>query len=194
MTSASYETSTFANPSPVHDIRRSLGGTFSSVYDSPYPTARRRSPSPGPSSRRYGPYDSYIPRGGPGYRSDDHPNIYRPNTWRPERYSSRSPSPDRYDRSRSVEVRFWDASSRWQPWQDRRSSPSPPPLREKPRRDTMAERMFEPSDSWKQSHVDRSGRYEAFIGAPKSKVSGLSCPSCTRLLSPEVTNVSSCSW
>lgn len=161
MTSASYETSTFANPSPVHDIRRSLGGTFSSVYDSPYPTARRRSPSPGPSSRRYGPYDSYIPRGGPGYRSDDHPNIYRPNTWRPERYSSRSPSPDRYDRSRSVEVRFWDASSRWQPWQDRRSSPSPPPLREKPRRDTMAERMFEPSDSWKQSHVDRSGRYEA---------------------------------
>lgn len=33
MTSASYETSTFANPSSAHDIRRSLGGSFSSVYD-----------------------------------------------------------------------------------------------------------------------------------------------------------------
>lgn len=162
MTSASYETSTFANPSSAHDIRRSLGGSFSSVYDSPYSTARRRSPSPGPSSRRYSPYDSYIPRGGPSYRSDDHPNIYRPTAWRPERYNSRSPSPDRYERSRSTEPRFWDPGSRWQSsWQDRRSSPSPPPLREKLRRDTMAERMFEPSDSWKQSHVDRPGRYEA---------------------------------
>ncbi|KAG1776872.1 hypothetical protein EV702DRAFT_316699 [Suillus placidus] len=162
MTSASYESSTFANPSSAHDIRRSLGGSFSSAHDSPYSTARRRSPSPGPSSRRYAPYDSYIPRGGPSYRSDDHPNIYRPNTWRPERYNSRSPSPDRYDRPRSMEPRFWDSGSRWQSsWPDRRSSPSPPPLREKLRRDTMAERMFEPSDSWKQSHVDRSGRYEA---------------------------------
>lgn len=162
MTSASYETPTFASPSSVYDIRRSLGGSFSSAYDSPYPTARRRSPSPGPSSRRYAPYDSYIPRGGPSYRSDDHPNIYRPNAWRPERYNSRSPSPDRYDRSRSMEPRFWDSGSRWQSsWQDRRTSPSPPPLREKLRRDIMAERMFEPSDSWKQSHVDRSGRYEA---------------------------------
>ncbi|KAG0704921.1 hypothetical protein DFH29DRAFT_909244 [Suillus ampliporus] len=161
MTSASYETSTFANPPSAHDIRRSLGGSFSSVYDSPYSTARRRSPSPGPSSRRYAPYDSYIPRGGLSYRSDDHPNIYRSGTWRPERYNSRSPSPDRYDRSRPADPRFWDSGSRWQSsWQDRRSSPSPPPLREKLRRDTMAERMFEPSDSWKQSHVDRPGRYE----------------------------------
>ncbi|KAG2154269.1 uncharacterized protein EDB93DRAFT_1248464 [Suillus bovinus] len=161
MTSASYETSTFTNPSSAHDIRRSVGGSFSSAYDSPYSTARRRSPSPGPSSRRYAPYDSYIPRGGPSYRSDDHPNVYRPNAWRPERYNSRSPSPDRYERSRSMEPRFWDSGARWQPpWQDRRSSPSPPALREKLRRDTMAERMFEPSDSWKQSHVDRSGRYE----------------------------------
>lgn len=63
-----------------------------------------------------------------------------------------------------MEPRFWDSGSRWQSsWQDRRSTPSPPPLREKLRRDTMAERMFEPSDSWKQSHVDRSGRYEAFV-------------------------------
>ncbi|KAG1753622.1 uncharacterized protein EDB91DRAFT_1242605 [Suillus paluster] len=162
MTSASYETSTFASPSSAHDLRRSLGGSFSSAYDSPYSTARRRSPSPGPSSRRYAPYDSYAPRGGPSYRSDDHPNIYRPGAWRPERYNSCSPSPDRYDRSRPTEPRFWDSGPRWQSsWQDRRSSPSPPPIREKPRRDTMAERMFEPSDSWKQSHVDRSGRYEA---------------------------------
>ncbi|KAG2134844.1 hypothetical protein DEU56DRAFT_808995 [Suillus clintonianus] len=161
MTSPSYEMSNFANPSPPHDIRRSLGGSFSSVYDSPYSTARRRSPSPGPSSRRYAPYDSYIPRGGPSYRSDDHANNYRPNTWRAERYNSRSPSPDRYDRSRPMEPRFWDSGSRWQStWPDRRSSPSPPPLREKLRRDTMAERMFEPSESWKQSHVDRSSRYE----------------------------------
>lgn len=33
MSSASYETSTFANPSSAHDIRRSLGGSFSSAYD-----------------------------------------------------------------------------------------------------------------------------------------------------------------
>jgi hypothetical protein len=33
MTSASYETPTFASPSSVYDIRRSLGGSFSSAYD-----------------------------------------------------------------------------------------------------------------------------------------------------------------
>jgi hypothetical protein len=183
MTSATYETSTFAGLPSAHDVRRPLGGSFSSAYDvscreshtclrvihiisfqSPYSTLRRRSPSPGPSSRRYPPYDSYVPRGGPSHRNDDHPNMYRPNTWRQERYNSRSPSPDRYERSRPTEPRTWDSSSRWQPsWPDRRSSPSPPPPRGGLRRDTMAERMFEPSDSWKQSHVDRSGRYEPFV-------------------------------
>ncbi|KAG9313419.1 hypothetical protein JVU11DRAFT_5738 [Chiua virens] len=131
-----------------HDPRRPPVA-FTTSYDH-FP--RRRSPSPSPFTRR-STYDSYKPRSGPYY--DDHSNSYRPNVYRPERYYSRSPSPPRYDRARQQESRQWDHTSRW-PY--KRPSPSPPPW-DKNRRDTLAERMFEPQDVWRQSHNDRP-RYE----------------------------------
>ncbi|KIJ61642.1 hypothetical protein HYDPIDRAFT_159357 [Hydnomerulius pinastri MD-312] len=154
----------YGQPSPTgislpHDFGRPLASF--SPYDHP---PRRRSPSPGPSARRQ-PYDSYKPRGGAPYR-DDNLNSYRPNVYRPERFYSRSPSPPRYDRSRPQEARQWDNNTRWQSasYYDRRSTPSPPQWNKG--RDTMAERMFEPSETWKQSHVDRPTRYELSENSP----------------------------
>ncbi|KAL4079633.1 hypothetical protein J3A83DRAFT_1136710 [Scleroderma citrinum] len=137
--------------SSPHDFHRSASSVFSS-YDYP---GRRRSPSP-----RRPTYDSYVPHGGTLYR-DDYPNCYRPNTWRPERYYSRSPSPGRHDRTRVLDPRHWEQGTRRQSssyYPDRRSTPGSP--RDKPRRDTMAERMLEPSDTWKPPHADRSTRHE----------------------------------
>ena len=79
--------------------------------------------------------------------------------YRPERYYSRSPSPPRYDRARQQEPRQWDHASRW-PY--KRLSPSPPPW-DKNRRDTLAERMIEPQEVWKQPHLDRPARYELYV-------------------------------
>ncbi|KIL00320.1 hypothetical protein PAXRUDRAFT_270372 [Paxillus rubicundulus Ve08.2h10] len=136
MTSISYGQSSPTGVSLPHDFRRPP--TSFSSYDHP---SRRRSPSPGPSTRRH-PYDSYKPRGVAAYR-DDHLNNYRPNPYRPEQYYTRSPSPPRYDRSRPQEPRQWDHGSRWQSssYHDRRSTPSPPQWETK-RRDIMAERMI----------------------------------------------------
>lgn len=122
---------------------------------------RRRSPSP-----RRPTYDSYVPHTAPLYR-DDYPNVYRPN----RRYYSRSPSPGRYERPRP-ESRHWEPGARRPSsyYPDRRSTPGSP--RDNPRRDTMAERMFESSDFWKHPHGDRSARYEPYVDP--SKVRSLS--------------------
>ncbi|KAF8622446.1 hypothetical protein AX15_007008, partial [Amanita polypyramis BW_CC] len=58
---------------------------------------RRRTPSP--ASRRYVPPDRYVPPRTIVFTRDDYPNVYRPNSYRPDhsRRDSRSPSPgDRY--------------------------------------------------------------------------------------------------
>lgn len=157
---------------------------------------RRRTLSPGPSSRRYVPYDDYPPsRAGPplpeyanSYRPDS--NTYRPesNTYRPDSnnyrpeinsyrpapnvyrpgrtYLSRSPSPDRYESPHRPEVDAWGRAVSWSApsaaWTERNSLPSRTPLMPEPqgRRDIMAERMFEPSDSWKDGHLDRPAPVE----------------------------------
>ncbi|KAF8552083.1 hypothetical protein OG21DRAFT_195928 [Imleria badia] len=150
MSSISYGQLSPTATSLPHDFRRPPVG-FSSYDHLP----RRRSPSPGPFKgpfTRRTTYDSYKPRNGAYY--DDHPNSYRPNVYRPQRHYSRSPSPPRYDRARPQEPRQWDHASRW-PYN--RHSPSPPPW-DKSRRDTLAERMFEPQELWKQSHFDRPVR------------------------------------
>lgn len=153
-----------------------LPPTHSSLWFSTFqrplnPPPRRRSPSPGP-SRRYNPYDSYIPpRSAPAYR-DDYPNVYRPNIYRPDQssiYYSRTPSPDRYVPPRSLEIDTWDRST-WQApirppvWPERKPAPPSPTSsvsRDRTRRDSMlATRMFEPSDTWKQTHVDRPLRID----------------------------------
>ncbi|KAG5716420.1 hypothetical protein E4T56_gene9973 [Termitomyces sp. T112] len=113
----------------------------------------RRPTSPG---RRYSSYDGY-------YQQED---SYRPNSYRPEDddpYYSRSPSPDHYSRyGRPIDT--WDRSEPWDsvsaPWDDPVVvSTSPTSSASKAWRDPMiATRMFEPSDSWKQSHVDRFSR------------------------------------
>ncbi|KAH7907288.1 hypothetical protein BJ138DRAFT_520180 [Hygrophoropsis aurantiaca] len=143
---------------PGYDYRRPIGGNYSSSYDTPVSSLRRRSPSPSSSSRRYAPYDSYVPRGGAPSRVE-YENNYRPNTWRPGRYHSRSPSPDRFERTRPLEPHYgshWRPPSRDEPRPP--TSPVPPIAREKGRRDIMAERMFEPSDAWKQSQPERPMR------------------------------------
>ncbi|KAF5379192.1 hypothetical protein D9615_005908 [Tricholomella constricta] len=134
-------------------------GSSASVYDRPnYYHGRRRSPSP---SRRYVPYDAYYPP----------ENSYRPNSYRPDddnAYYSRSPSPDHYSRtySRHPETETWERPEPWgsvpAPWEDLTMGPaSPTSSSSKARRDSMlATRMFEPSDAWKQNHVDRPPRME----------------------------------
>ncbi|KAG6873092.1 hypothetical protein C0995_003138 [Termitomyces sp. Mi166 len=113
----------------------------------------RRPASP---SRRYSSYDGY-------YSQED---SYRPNSYRPEDddpYYSRSPSPDHYSRyGRPIDT--WERSEPWgsppAPWDDPMVvSTSPVSSTSKAWRDPMiATRMFEPSDSWKQSHDDRFSR------------------------------------
>ncbi|RDB29981.1 Uncharacterized protein C22E12.19 [Hypsizygus marmoreus] len=121
-----------------------------SVYERPqHFIPRRRTPSPPP--RRYMPYDSYYP----------HENNYRPNNYRPDEesiYYSRSPSPDRYA-AHAPEPDPWDRSIPWQPparasaWQDVSMAPASPTVSQGPKDHLLATRMFEPSDTWKQTHV-----------------------------------------
>src|SRR5262249_40390768 len=100
------------------------------------------------------------------YRSD----IYRPD-YSAAAYYSRSPSPDRYTYlPRLQDTESWDRPTSWHPpiktppgWQDRKNGP-PSPMRERPRRDdTMATRIFEPSDTWKRDHIDRPPRLDAYV-------------------------------
>lgn len=134
--------------SSPHSLHRPGPGPFSS-FDYP---VRRGSPSP----RRHA-YDSYVPHGGALFR-EDYANSYRPSTWRPRDYS-RSPSPGHHDRSRAIDSRHWEQGPRriLSYYPDRRSPPASP--RDKGRRDTMAERMFE-SDTWAHPLTDRPGRYD----------------------------------
>lgn len=131
--------------------------------------ARRDSPSP----RRYTPYDSYSPHDGSSYR-DDYVNVYRPNAYRPEypsNFYSRSPSPVRFNdlpRVRTCNLPPWEAPPDPPVWGELRSpkkyipggrfNPSPPLAFRF--NEMLATRMFEPSDSWKQNHVDRPFRID----------------------------------
>ncbi|KAF8884921.1 hypothetical protein CPB84DRAFT_149696 [Gymnopilus junonius] len=163
---ASHVPSSFSRP----EQRRS-SGTFPSSYDRPLNAPlRRSSPSPGVSRRST---DTYMPpRSEYPYR-DGLSNVYRPSNYRPDysnSYYSRSPSPDSYGhRSRLSEPEVWDRGSSWRPppveapngWPDRKIVP-PSPTTSSRGRGTREEsnRMFEPSDSWKQSHNDRSPRID----------------------------------
>lgn len=132
----------------------------------PVPPPPRRSPSPGP-SRRYIPHEDYgAPRSAPAYR-DGYSN-YGQNSYRPDShtYFSRSPSPDRrHEPARDLDTDHWDRPMPWQSpnkpaaWPDRRATLSPASSarsRDRVRSDPIAPRMFEPSDAWKQTQVDRS--------------------------------------
>ncbi|KAF8649638.1 hypothetical protein AX16_005726 [Volvariella volvacea WC 439] len=166
MSPGGYDSASLPSSSTQHDVWRSHG-SLSSPYDRSYAAPpRHRSPSP---PRRYA-YDSYVPpRSAPAYR-EDYPNVYRPNVYRPDpsAYYSRSPSPDRYSASRHSDAN-WDRDSQWASsskplpsWQDRKPLPPSPTSalsRDRGRRDSMlATRMFEPADSWRPSHADRSHR------------------------------------
>lgn len=134
------------------------------------PPPRHRSPSP-PVSRRYA-YNSYVPpRPAPSHR-EDYPNVYRPNVYRPDAntYYSRSPSPG-YPPARTSEPDPRDRGVSRQPASktptarsERKPLPPSPTSsipRDRTRRDSMmATRMFEPSDAWKQTHVDRPHRID----------------------------------
>jgi len=135
-------------------------------------TARRVSPSPGPSRR---PYDSYVPPPRPDTFRDGGPNTYRPNVYRPEhssKYYSRSPSPDPYvPSSRASDPDIWDRAPTWRPppfvdppnnWPERKTVPPSPTTsaRSRSSRDDPSSRQFEPSDSWKQTHHDRPPRVD----------------------------------
>jgi len=137
----------------------------------PNSTGRRVSPSPGPSRR---PYDSYVPPPRPDTFRDGGPNNYRPNVYRPEhssKYYSRSPSPDPYiPPSRVSDPDIWDRAPTWRPpfadapniWPERKNVPPSPTTSARSRnsRDDSSSRLFEPSDSWKQTHHDRPSRLD----------------------------------
>ncbi|KAH9478673.1 hypothetical protein JR316_0009131 [Psilocybe cubensis] len=138
----------------------------------PIPPPRRRTPSP-PIGLARRPYDSYVPTRSDVPFRDSMSNVYRPNSYRPGDYSSanyysRSPSPDAYghaNSSRISEPEPWDRGSGWRSvpeahnmWPERKIIPaSPTNITGRPLRDEST-RLFEPSDSWKQSHNERSSR------------------------------------
>ncbi|THH21143.1 hypothetical protein EW146_g340 [Bondarzewia mesenterica] len=141
-----------------------LNGPSRSDYErSMHVLDNRRSPSPGPSRVRPT-YDRYIPNQSTSAYRDEYPNVYRPDPWRYERsYRPRTPSPDHYEPRHAdswapPNVR---ASSYNSSYPDRRH-PSPPISRNRGRRDIMAERMFEPSEAWKESHVPGTDKLPPF--------------------------------
>ncbi|KAL0959936.1 hypothetical protein HGRIS_011600 [Hohenbuehelia grisea] len=105
----------------------------------------------------------------------DYPNVYRPNTYRPEPVdrgpyyarpmaSDHYTPPDHYEpSSRDPEYEFRERSNSWNPWPDRRPPPVSPTISEpwdRPRRETVPFRGFEPSDTWKQTHPESHHRGE----------------------------------
>ena len=188
MSTGGYDTPHMPSNFPRYDPRRQ-SGSFSAPYDvgivystyhilsnsfqrAPNSTARRVSPSPGPSRR---PYDSYVPPPRPDTFRDGGPNTYRPNVYRPEhssKYYSRSPSPDPYvPPSRASDPDIWDRAPTWRPptfvepsniWPERKIVPPSPTTSARSRnsRDDPPTRLFEPSDSWKQIHHDRPSRVD----------------------------------
>ncbi|KAK0237908.1 hypothetical protein EDD85DRAFT_561845 [Armillaria nabsnona] len=114
------------------------------------PLSRRRTPSP---HRHYGNDD-------PVYHSN-YPNVYRPNYWpgRGSSYDGLSPSPDRFERSREPDVDPRDRSGGWGPhseshWEGGSSFRREPML--------AATRMFEPSETWKRNHDERSAHSSTY--------------------------------
>ncbi|KAF8960323.1 hypothetical protein BDZ97DRAFT_1834066 [Flammula alnicola] len=142
-----------------HEPRRPSGNIPASYDRTSNAAPRRRTPSPGPSRR---PYDSYVPPRSDVPFRDGMPNVYRPNNYRPDyssSYHSRSPSPDPYSAPpRSSEPEAWDRGNSWRPppspvdrpkaWPERNFIPNP-----FLNRDDRSSRTFEPSDSWKQTHI-----------------------------------------
>ncbi|KDR80089.1 hypothetical protein GALMADRAFT_1178549 [Galerina marginata CBS 339.88] len=177
MSAGGYDGPHFTSTFSRYEPRRS-SGSISTGFDRP-PNAplRRRTPSPGPSRR---PYDSYVPpRSDISYR-DSMANVYRPgsNSYRPDypaSFYSRSPSPDTYSHHSQSRISDpdWDRGSSWRPaplpieapnvWPERKIvPPSPSPTTSSRGRSIREEstRLFEPSDSWKQTHIDRPPRID----------------------------------
>ncbi|GBE88694.1 hypothetical protein SCP_1400990 [Sparassis crispa] len=143
---------------------RSAPNNLPLTYDRPPHLADRRpSPSPGPSNGLPF-YDRYAPARSSSAYQDNYASGYTANSWRPERsFYSGTPSPECHGQQRDLQAEGWAHPPSWTPsdsmtWAERREpigsmydSPAP-----RGRRETMAERMFEPSDSWKQTHIDSS--------------------------------------
>jgi hypothetical protein len=107
-------------------------------------------PSPGPSRPRPG-YGGYQPsNGNPFYPSGvANPGRFRGDSWRAQpSYRPRDPHADHYEPSYDDDKpRFgWGVTYPHSQGYDTSSDPWS-------RRDVMAERMFEPSESWKHEHV-----------------------------------------
>ncbi|KAF5330067.1 hypothetical protein D9611_010445 [Ephemerocybe angulata] len=173
MSSGGYEVPYIPSPFTRHESRRSSGSISGPFDRPPATTIPRQSPSP-TSSRR--PYDSYVPpRTVPAYH-EENPNAYRSNVYRPDypanNLYSRSPSPDRYvTQSHSADLEHWERPGGY--WQqppfnskplgrpERKPVPPPSPtasVRSRGRGDdTLATRMFEPSENWKQTNVRNEG-------------------------------------
>ncbi|KAF8155607.1 hypothetical protein B0H34DRAFT_789745 [Crassisporium funariophilum] len=174
MSAGGYDSPHMPSSFSRYDSRR-LSGNMPASYDRPPPTMpRRRSPSPGPSRR---PFNSYVPHRSELPSRDAGPNVYRPNNYRPDyagTYYSRSPSPDPYGPSMRVsDPETWDRPSSWRPPPPVKTASAWPEIKPVPpspttssargrgsRDDTTSSRLFEPSDSWKQTHVDRPLRVD----------------------------------
>ncbi|KAF6764305.1 hypothetical protein DFP72DRAFT_871486 [Ephemerocybe angulata] len=158
MSSGGYEVPYIPSPFTRHESRRS-SGSISCLQRIP-----RQSPSP-TSSRR--PYDSYVPpRTVPAYH-EENPNAYRSNVYRPDypanNLYSRSPSPDRYNTWERPGGYWQQPPFNSKPLGRPERKPVPPPsptasVRSRGRGDdTLATRMFEPSENWKQTNVRNEG-------------------------------------
>lgn len=119
--------------------------------------SRHRSPSPGPSRR---PYYSYMPRADNlQYRSPYRPPVHR-SEYAGGSYYDHSSSPDTYGpRPQIVTTRDRDTVWRFPPSRsydvsENRAAPLSPA------------RRFEPSESWKQSHVDHPANERYVLVSP----------------------------
>ena len=135
----------------------------------PYGQERRRTPSPvPPPPATYASYDRYVPPRGNTFYREPLQNSYRPDTWHTERQYSGPPSPDRYRMPRSTDGDSWGRQP-WRPieqlsWTERRNASDPYDSSwGRPRRDIMAQPMFEPSDNWKQFHGDGPEAQERYV-------------------------------
>jgi len=145
---------------------------------------RRRSPSPGFSRRSF--YDSHTSSRVDTFHRNEHlissgTNVYRSgystgSSWipslSPEPYSC---SPHAQDMDIKDQPNSWPSPTKSQfGRQERKLIPSSPSAWGRQRRDdTMATRIFEPSDTWKRDHKDRPSRGDGYV-----EIQGLSSTKC----------------
>ncbi|KAH8101177.1 hypothetical protein BXZ70DRAFT_934778 [Cristinia sonorae] len=134
-----------------YEPRRSFNPPdFEPLYHTPEPLPYGAEPGLSPYYDR-----SLPPHAGPSNRGDiSHTGSHRGDSWRPERTAShyRPPSPDRYSPARYPRQDTRRTSRYESPPRRTTSDSTHDGSWSRVPRDIMAERMFEPSESWKQNH------------------------------------------